>query len=145
MCRITFRMMKFLATVCVCFCFARSGLAWWDGGHMVIAQIAYNHLDSEVRAKCDALIAVPLTFADTRSTNFVTAAVWADDFKSSLGTGTSHYTDIPISLDLYPTNHVVDNPLNVVTAIRQHIATLQDSTATLSNQATALRYLLHYV
>ena len=112
---------------------------------MVVAQIAYNHLDPAVKAKCDALIAVPLTYGDSRSTNFVTASVWADDFKGSLGTGSSHYIDIPISLDGYPTNLVANAPNNVVTAIRQHIATLQNPTAALSNQAIALRYLLHFV
>lgn len=112
---------------------------------MVVAQIAYNHLDPAVRAKCDALVAVSLPNRDSRSTNFVTAAVWADDFKSSLGTGTSHYIDLPISLDGTATNGVTIGTANVVVAIRQNIVTLQDPTATESSQATALRYLLHFV
>ena len=49
---------------------------------MVVAQIAYNHLSPAVKTKCDALIAVSLPFASNASTNFVTAASWADDFKS---------------------------------------------------------------
>src|SRR2546425_10901000 len=99
-------MSKSLIILCACFCLSRPVQAWNAEGHMVVAQIAYNHLDPEVKAKCDALIAVPLTLASSSSSNFVTAAVWADDFKSSLGTGTSHYIDIGISLDGYPTNRV---------------------------------------
>jgi len=112
---------------------------------MLVAQIAYNHLDPEVKVRCDALVAVPLTYSSTQSSNFVTAAVWADDFKSQLGTGTSHYIDLPISLDGYPTNGVPPEVPNVVTALNQYIATLQSTNATLTDQATALRYVLHYV
>ena len=113
---------------------------------MVVAQIAYNHLDPAVKAKCDALIAVSLPPYDSpKTSNFVTAAVWADDFKSSLGTGNSHFIDIPISLDGYPTNGVNNNSANVVLAIRQEISTLQNNNATQADQATALRYLIHFV
>ena len=139
-------MTKFLISLWACFCLSTPSMAWWQEGHMVVAQIAYNHLDSEVRAICDALIAVNLgSFTSSSSSNFVTAAVWADDFKSSLGTGSSHYIDIPISLDGYPTNGVANDPNNVVTAIRQYTSILQDPTATTNDQAIALRYLLHYV
>ena len=108
------RITQLLAVVCVCFCLARPVLAWNAEGHMVVAQIAYNHLDSEVKAKCDALIAVPLTFGDSRSTNFVTASVWADDFKSSLGTGLQHYIDLYFSLDGTSTNGLVPDATNAV-------------------------------
>ena len=137
-------MIKFLICLGTCFCLSRSVLAWNAEGHMVVAQIAYNHLDPGVKAKCDALIGVALSFSSTSSSNFVTAACWADDFKSSLGTGTSHYIDLPISLDGYPTNSFPPGVPNVVTAINQNIATLQDPTQSLANQATALRYLIHF-
>jgi hypothetical protein len=128
------------------FFLANPVLAWNAEGHMVVAQIAYNHLDPEVKAKCDAVIAVNLgSFTSSSSSNFVTAAVWADDFKNALGTGTSHYIDLPISLDGYPTNTFPPGVPNVVTAINQYIAVLQDPSQPLTNQATALRYLLHYV
>ena len=136
---------RFLIIIFACFCASRPVLAWNAEGHMVVAQIAYNHLDSAVKAKCDALIAVPLTYGDSRSTNFVTAAVWADDYKNSLGTGTSHYINLAISLDGTSTNGVTIDASNVVTAIRQCITALQNTNATLTDQATALRYLLHFV
>ena len=138
-------MSKLLISLCACFCLVRPVLAWNAEGHMVVAQIAYNHLEPAVKAKCDALIAVPLTYGDSRSTNFVTAAVWADDYKNSLGTGTSHYINLPISLDGTSTSDVANDPSNVVAAIRQCISTLQSTNANLTDQATSLRYLLHFV
>jgi S1/P1 Nuclease len=139
-------MTKFLTSLCACFCLAQPVLAWNAEGHMVVAQMAYNHLDPAVKAKCNALIAVSLPgYSNTSTTNFVTAAVWADDFKSSLGTGTSHYIDLIFSLDGTPTNGVTLDPFDVVQAIRQNIATLQDPSSVLSSQAMALRYLLHFV
>jgi hypothetical protein len=143
---VTTTMSKTLITLCACFCLTTPLMAWWDEGHMVVAQIAYNHLDPAVKAKCDALIAVNLgSFTSSSSSNFVTAAVWADDFKSSLGTGSSHYIDLLFSLDGTPTNGVVLEPFDVVQAIRQHIITLQDPSSVLSSQAIALRYLLHFL
>src|ERR1051325_7634062 len=139
-------MSKFVIILCACFILSRPALAWNAEGHMVVAQIAYNHLDPAVKATCDALVAVNLgSFTSTSSSNFVTAAVWADDFKSSLGTGTSHYIDLPFSLDGYPTNGVPPGIPNIVTAINQYVITLQNTNATPTDQATPLRYLIHYV
>ena len=112
---------------------------------MVVAQIAYNHLDAAVKNRCDTLIAVPLSYGSTANNTFVTAACWADDYKSSLGTGIWHYIDLPFSLDGTPTNGVTAAAYDVVQAIEQCIATLQDPGATQTNQATSLRYLLHFV
>jgi len=136
---------KSLAGLCACFWLAHPALAWDAEGHMVVAQIAYNHLDAAVKAKCDALIAVPVYHSTSANSNFVTAAVWADDIKSFTSAySDSHYIDIPISLDGFPTNSVVNDPSNVVVAIRSSITTLQDPTQSLSNQAVALRFLLHF-
>ncbi len=112
---------------------------------MLVAQIAYNHLDSVVKTKCDALIAVALANNNNGTSNFVTASVWADDFKTQLGTGTEHYIDLPISLDGTATNGVASDSDDVVRAIRQCIITLQNTNAVATNRATSLRYLLHFV
>jgi hypothetical protein len=141
----TTKMIRSLVSIAACFCLARPALAWNAEGHMVVAQIAYNHLDPAVKATCDALIAVPLSFSSTSTSNFVTAAVWADDFKTSLGTGTSHYIDLPIILNgPYSTNDAPPGVPNVVTALNQYIATLQNNSAALTDRATALRYVLHF-
>jgi hypothetical protein len=121
-------------------------MAWNAEGHMVVAQIAYNHLDSEVKAKCNALVAVPVTYSSSISSNFVTAACWADDIKSFTSSYNNwHYIDIPFSLDGTPTNGFATASFDVVRAIRQCVATLQDPTAAQSDQASALRFLLHFV
>ena len=137
-------MSKLLMSLCVALCLVRTARAWNAEGHMVVALIAHNHLDSAVKAKCDALVAVPLAYADPRSTNFVTAAVWADDYKNSLGTGSSHFINLTVHLD-GTTNIVAIAASNVVSAITAYIATLQNANASQVDQATALRYLLHYV
>jgi S1/P1 nuclease len=136
---------KFFAILCFGFCITRITWAWDAEGHMVVAQIAYNHLDAAVKAKCDALIAIPVYHSSSINSNFVTASAWADDIKSFTSAySDSHYIDIPISLDGYPTNGVVNDPSNVVVAIRSSITTLQDPTQSLSNQAVALRFLIHF-
>ena len=137
-------MAKLLITVCVWVCFCHRSLAWNAEGHMVVAQIAYNHLDSAAKTKCDTLIAVPLTYGSSANSNFVTAACWADDYKSYLGTAIWHYIDLPFSLDGTSTSGVATASFDVGQAINLSISTLQNSTATLSNQAVSLRYLLHF-
>src|SRR5580765_574691 len=111
------RVVKSLGALCVSFCFPHSVLAWNAEGHMIVAQIAYNHLDPVVRAKCDALIAVPLPYGSSANNTFVTAACWADDYKSSLGTAIWHYIDLPFSLDGTPTSGVTNASFDVVQAI----------------------------
>jgi S1/P1 Nuclease len=119
--------------------------AWNAEGHMVTAQIAYDHLTPMAKARCDALIAVPLTFSSTGTSNFVTAAAWADDFKTQLGTAIWHYIDIPISLDGTSTSGVAADSFDVVRAINLCITNLQDAAASESNRAVSLRYLVHFV
>ncbi|MDB6070980.1 MAG: nuclease [Verrucomicrobiales bacterium] len=119
--------------------------AWNAEGHMAVAQIAYNHLHPTVKAKCDALIAVPLTYGGTATNTFVTAACWADDFKSQLGSGTWHYIDLPISLDGTSYASFVPPSFDVVQAINQSIATFRNPSATDAQQAISLRYLIHFL
>lgn len=59
--------------------------AWWDRGHMLVSQIAYNHLTDtnrqNARDKLQQLIEALNPFTDGRSNSFAEAAVWADDIK----------------------------------------------------------------
>ncbi len=139
-------MTKFLTSLCALLCLQLSVRAWNAEGHMVVAQIAYNHLNPVAKAKCNALIAVNLgTYYSDRSTNFVTAASWADDSKVHWTPAIWHYIDLPFSLDGYPTSGVTVDPFDVVKAINLCITNLQSSANTQSNQAVFLRYLLHFV
>lgn len=112
---------------------------------MAVALIAYNHLDYTVKAKCDALIAVPLTYSSSGTASFITASVWADDFRSQLGSSTWHYIDLPISLDGTSYANFVPPAFDVVQAINLCISTLQSDTAVETDQAVSLRYLLHFI
>lgn len=60
--------------------------SWWDKGHMLVSQIAWNHLtDSNninARDKFNELIVVLNPFTDGKTPTFTEAAVWADDIKS---------------------------------------------------------------
>ena len=138
-------MSKSLVCFLAFFSLARPALAWNAEGHMLVSQMAYKHLNPVAKSKCDYLIAAPLTYADPATSNFVTAAVWADDFKGSLGTAVWHYIDLPFSLDGTPTNGFNPPSFDIVQAINLCIATLRDTNSTLTDQATYLRYVLHFV
>ena len=139
-------MNNFLICLCALLWLPFSVRAWNAEGHMVVAQIAYNHLNPVAKARCDALIAVSLgSFNSVGTSNFVTSATWADNFKSALGTGGWHYIDLPINanLDGTSTNIGVDSS-NVVFAINLCITNLQNPGLSQSNQAVSLRYLIHF-
>ena len=144
-CFVSFKVIRFSIILFVLLNLARPAQAWNAEGHMIVAQIAWNHLNPVARARCNSLIAVPLTNSSAGTSNFVTAAVWGDDFKSALGTSSWHFIDLPFSLDGTPTNGVGAASFDVVRAIRTNILILQNPAATLSNQAIHLRYLLHFV
>jgi hypothetical protein len=138
--------LKFVFGVFVFLTLSSSVRAWNAEGHMLVSQIAYNHLAANVKSNCDALIAIQLTNYNSAGTsNFVTAAVWADDFKTPLGTGPYHYIDIPFSLDGTSTSGVPATVSNVVQGLNTCIAGLQNPTLDQTNKAMHLRYLLHYV
>jgi hypothetical protein len=86
-----------------------------------------------------------MTYSNAGTTNFITAACWADDFKSQLNTAVWHYIDIPFSLDGTSTNSFANATFDVVRAIRLCEIALGNPSAAQSNQAVYLRYLLHFV
>src|SRR5439155_27335641 len=115
-------MIKLLNSLGAFLCLSHSAMAWNAEGHMIVAQIAYNHLDATAKSRCDTLIAVPLTYGSSANNTFVTAACWADDYKSSLGTAIWHYIDLPLSLDGTPTSGVATAAFDVVQAINPCVA-----------------------
>lgn len=128
-----------------CAFFAPPLLAWNAEGHMTVAQMAYNHLDPVVKTRCDNLIAISMgTNSSNGTSNFVTAAVWADDFRTPLGTASWHFINYLLGLDT-PTNGIAPASFDVVRAINTNIAVLKNNSMSISNQAAHLRYLLHFV
>src|SRR4051794_40046794 len=56
--------------------------AWDDGGHMLVAQIAYGRLNPEVRRRADELLArLSNPAAPAQKYTFITAACWMDDVR----------------------------------------------------------------
>lgn len=74
-------MSKFLLLICL----LGAVSAWWDKGHMLVAQIALNRLTETnqfyVKDKFKALIEAFNGLTDGRSNTWAQAAVWPDDIK----------------------------------------------------------------
>ena len=74
------------------FSIATSANAWWDGGHMQVAVVAYKQLTPAVRDRVDVLLRLNPDYgkwtsnapdaATAKKWAFVHAATWADDIKT---------------------------------------------------------------
>ena len=84
---------------------ASPSLAWWDGGHMQIAYVAYKQLDQPVKNKVDVLLRLNPDYpkwtagiTDPKTAKlhaFVHAATWADDIKTKEYNYTRDKVDSP--------------------------------------------------
>lgn len=57
---------------------------WWDGGHMLTAEIAKQEIIARspaLFAKIDKYVTALSPFCDSRSQDFVQSASWLDDIK----------------------------------------------------------------
>lgn len=71
---------------------ASSAFAWWDEGHMQVADVAYGHLTAQARDQVDVLLRLNTDYpkwianapdeATAKKWAFVHAATWADDIKT---------------------------------------------------------------
>lgn len=119
--------------------------AWGDGGHMMVAQIAYDRLDAPVKQKVDALIKAGAG-GTTRWSSFVSAAHWADDTRTP-ATADWHFIDFPFAADGTPLP-ALPKPDNVQTALQAQVAVLKGKSSTakaVQQRADALRYVIHFV
>lgn len=121
-------------------------LAWWDTGHMVVAQIAYDELKPDARKLADAWCAT-LTAAYPETHNFVEAACWPDDVKRHgvLVYNTWHYTNIPLNDDGVAIACAATPEIDVVWAIGQARAVLGNAKSTTAEKGQFLAFLLHFV
>ena len=117
--------------------------SWSATGHRVIAQIAYDHLTPKAKRKYAHLN--QYLNQDQRRYNLVAAAVWMDTLYDPryLSLKPMHYIDIPESIDGTPVPKAAT--MNAVVAVQNAMHTLQDSNASLEEQAIALRIILHVV
>jgi len=115
--------------------------AWWDDGHMVVAQIAYDRLTPATRAAVNKL--VPLG-ASAKNNTFVTSACWADDLKDQgvYFYNVWHYFDTPIYDGVFP-QAKADGDL--LWAMAENARILKSTKASDYERARALRFLIHFV
>ena len=124
--------------------------AWWDAGHMVVAQIAYERLDSKVKTKVDRYINV-MGPVFPNSASFVTAACWADDIRSlglkvfSPWHGSSLPYDPEGILSTYQVNKLKKElqGRDLVYALEQCVTTFTHPRASSWAKGLMLRFMIH--
>ncbi len=110
---------------------------------MLVAQIAYNHLDPAVKAKCDALIGVPRTYSSTGTSNFVTASAGRTIPRANWEPAAGIiliYRSVSMARRRTRLRNLQRGPRHQL-----RITNLLSTAVSLSNQAVCLRYLLHFV
>jgi S1/P1 nuclease len=136
-------------TVLLClFLLVNQGLAWGPAGHMIVAHIAYERLNSHAKAEVDRLIALKINPEDitANSLDFVNASHWPDDLrpvKSFADTLPLHFADFPFSPDETELPDLPDAD-NVITALKHYVEVLK-SDAPDAQRAEALRFIVHFV
>lgn len=145
------RIWLFLACLHTCFL-----SAWWDAGHMMMAQIAYDELHPSIRAEVDSLIK---TFADVYPDmkSFVIASIWPDldeEMNSHppkrLRT-LKHWTNIPHDPDILLKNRdkqlisQKNQDTDVLAEIHRLCEILKNKQAQAIERAEALVLLTHFI
>jgi hypothetical protein len=120
--------------------------AWWDTGHMVVAQIGYDELKPETRKWADSLIAT-VTANYPKIHGFVEASTWPDDIK---GNGIKvydswHYTNIPLNEEGLEIPCTATPEIDVVWAIGQARWILSSPKSTKAEKGQFLAFLIHFV
>jgi hypothetical protein len=113
-------------------------LAWHEGGHMTIAEIAWRRMTPQARAVAERLAKIG---TDPKTDSFVTLSVWADDHKSPAN-ATWHYRDTFFRDDGKKTDLKPDEE-NAVWAMEKFTKVLGDKNASDSDKAEALRFIVH--
>ena len=142
----------------ICFCTSISAQAWWEAGHMLVADIAYANSNSRAKRVIKDL----LPYMDLESTarhsyeynksnpNYTLMAIshWPDDlyaFPNYLSVAkTWHYIEDAYSEDgiAIPINIPRDNVVWAINQFRKHLA---QKKANKYSRARALAYLVHFV
>lgn len=118
--------------------------AWWDPGHLVVAMIAYEHLDETARARVEELTGV-LQRDYPYLNHFITTGPWPDDLKAEgvRAYDTWHYTNLPYN----PAGVALpDQPeVDIIWAIEQAVSILESDRSRDIDKARFLGFLVHFV
>jgi hypothetical protein len=141
-----------LGIVCL-FTNAQAAKAWGCRGHQTVAYLAEKHLTPEAKQMFQNLLtdnpidptlkrycgnAVTDVFAD--------AATWADDERTKAPkTAPWHFIDIPLGASRDQVKDSCGATGCVTQAIVDQLAILKDTTASASDRAQALRFIIHFV
>lgn len=135
----------FVIFILCCFCLPFQAHAWFDSGHMLIAETAYRYLDKKTKAEVDFLVS-QLGDAPPSYVDFTGAATWMDGIKA---TGLEFFSGYHFVDQYYVRGKTDEIPKfednNVVWAIHQSIETLTDKKSSVFSRALALRFLIHTV
>ena len=126
--------------------FAAPAFAWDPAGHMLVDQIAWNHLQPAARARVTELVkALETTYNEGQPYNFVTAGAWMDDMRAKKGYAWAkwHYMDSPWSADA--SMFAVGEPPHVLSGIADSLKTLRDHAAKPEDASIALAMLTHFI
>ena len=141
-------MKTFVKLALLTLAFANTAHAWFSTPHMLVAEIAYQHLDADVRERADELIAMHADLYP-KSADFVTASLWADDIKATGDSRYSawHYVTLNYKEEMDPIPTHADFPADnhVSWAIEHDKAILKDPKESEENKAYALRRLIHWL
>jgi hypothetical protein len=142
------RCVALLAAACIVLLPSADALAWGPGGHMMVAQIAFDRLNPRAKAEVQRLAAIPVNpVSETnRSLDFVTASVWADGVRNKQGfefSGDEHFADFPFRVDRTRLPRL-PKEVNVINALKRYAGVLRTSTDD-NVRADALRFIIHYV
>lgn len=123
-----------------------SSYAWNAMGHMVIANIAYEQLKPEVRAKVDGLVS-NLNKEYPDMSTFLHLAYWPDAIRSQrIETFTHwHYIDLPYSADGTAIKPDVIDTDNAVWAVQRIQVVVKNNYANPYDRARFLSFLTHIV
>ncbi|HEY8025780.1 MAG TPA: S1/P1 nuclease [Burkholderiaceae bacterium] len=139
--------------VSACFAASPSAFAWGAGGHMIVAQIAYDKISAEdpaAKAAVDRLLKVQIAPPSEtgKSTDFVNAAHWADDVRTVDGfqdTAAEHFIDQPFTQDGTTLPSDLPQADNVVVALTKYVGILRSNNSDDATKARALRFVIHFV
>lgn len=136
------RAMSFLF---VGFFFSTSSFAWNALGHMIVAQIAYQHLTPEAQKQIDLLIGRFHTEYPEIET-FMQAAVWPDAIRGQKIESYTHwhYIDYSISTDNSPLKNLMDTD-NAEWAIYTIQPVIKNANANPYERVRFLAFLTHIV
>lgn len=123
------------------FLFVTCTHSWWQQGHYLVAQIAYDELSPLLQQQMDATCG-----SDDHGYGFVWAAVWADTIKA-IGLDSFnawHYIDMPFVIGVAGPSSSAPRP-DIEWAMRGMARTLFDANSTADTRGFALRMLIHLV